>query len=65
MARPQGSLPAAYYSAHLQGVPPPSLGASAPLGFYIMTPGLPTSYDQQSLASTFSTMTLQQPQSTN
>lgn len=55
----QQATPAAYYGQ--QGAPLPSLGATAPPGFYNSPTGLPAAWDQQSLASTFSTMTLQQP----
>jgi len=46
----------------------PSLGQQAPLippGFYNPMTGLPSSWDQQSLASAFSTMSLNQPASTD
>lgn len=55
----QQATPAAYYGQ--QGAPLPSLGATTPPGFYNSPTGLPAAWDQQSLASTFSTMTLQQP----
>ena len=46
----------------------PYLGQQAPLlppGFYNPMTGLPPSWDQESLASTFSTMSLNQPPSTD
>jgi hypothetical protein len=53
----QQATPAAFYGQ--QG------GTSAPPGSYNPPPGLPAAFDQASLASTFSTMTLQQPPNTD
>ena len=43
----------------------PSTSAGAAPGFQQPASGIPSSWDQQSLASTFSTMTLQQPPQTD
>jgi len=50
--------------AQLQSLQAPLLGQQAPQvppGFYNPMTGLPSSWDQQSLASTFSTLPINQP----